>query len=96
MATDGVTTPAQKAMTPRRVGERFMDPERGELLVVDHSGCDGCVYLSRRNNSNRACYASERRGLTGSCIKYERPDGKSVQFVKPNDYAVFKLTGEWP
>ena len=83
-------------MTPRRVGERFMDLERGELLVVDHSGCDGCVYLSKRNNGNRACYAPERHELTGSCVAYERPDGTCVSFAKPNDYAVFKLTGEWP
>lgn len=83
-------------MTPRRVGERFMDLERGELLVVDRSGCDGCVYLSIRNNGNLACHTPERIELTGSCVIYERPDGTSVIFAKPNDYAVFKLTGEWP
>lgn len=83
-------------MTPRRVGEHFMDLEHGELLVVARSGCDGCVYLPKRSNGSRACYTPERRELTGSCIKYERPDGTSVSFAKPNDYAVFKLTGEWP
>ena len=83
-------------MTPRRVGERFTDPERGELLVVDHSGCDGCVYSFKGNDGSRACYAPERLELTGSCVAYERPDGTSVSFAKPNDYAVFKLTGEWP
>ena len=83
-------------MTPRRVGERFTDLERGEILVAERSGCDGCVYSSRRNNGNLACYAPERRELTGSCVAYERPDGTSVIFAKPNDYAIFKVTGEWP
>lgn len=84
-------------MTPRRVGERFTDPEYGELLVVDRGGCDGCVYVSRRNSNHQlACHAPERIELTGSCLIYERPDGTSVIFAKPNDYAVFKLTGEWP
>lgn len=83
-------------MTPRRVGERFMDLERGELLVVDHDGCGGCVYPYKRNNGNRTCCTPERFELTGSCIAYERPDGTNVIFAKPNDYAVFKLTGEWP
>ena len=85
-----------KIRAPRSVGEGFMDPERGELLVVGHSGCGGCVYSSKCNNGSRACYALERLKLTGSCVAYERPDGTSVSFAKPNDYAVFKLTGEWP
>ena len=84
-------------MTLRRVGERFMDLEHGELLVVDRSGCDGCVYISNRNDhSHEACNAPERLELTGSCIPHERHDGTSVQFVNLNDYAVFKFTGEWP
>lgn len=85
-----------KIRAPRPVGERFTDLERGEILVVERSGCDGCVYLSIRNNGNLACHAPERLELTGSCVIYERPDETNVVFVKPNDYAVFKLTGEWP
>lgn len=84
-------------MTPRRVGERFMDLKYGELLVVDRGGCDRCIYLSEHcSNRQLACHAPERLELTGSCITHERPDRTSVIFVKPNDYAVFKLTGEWP
>lgn len=84
-------------MTLRRTGERFTDLERGEILVVERSGCDGCVYVSRRNDhSHSACNALERLELTGSCLPQERHDGINVQFVKLEDYAVFKLTGEWP
>lgn len=84
-------------MTSRHVGERFMDLERGEILVVERSGCDHCIYLSKHNSNRQlACHAPERLELTGSCITYERPDKTSVIFAKPNDYAVFKLTGEWP
>ena len=84
-------------MTLRRTGERFTDLERGEILVVERGGCDGCVYASRRNDySHSACNASERLELTGSCLAQARHDGTGVQFVNPNDYAVFKLTGEWP
>lgn len=84
-------------MTSRHVGERFTDLERGEILVLERSGCDGCAYLSSRNDhSHSACNAPERLELTGSCVPHERHDGTSVQFVKPEDYAVFKLTGEWP
>ena len=84
-------------MTPRRTGERFTDPERGEILAVERSGCDGCVYVSNRNDySHSACNAPERLKLTGSCVPHERHDKASVQFVNLNDYAVFKLTGEWP
>lgn len=83
-------------MTSRHVGERLTDLKHGELLVVDHSDCGGCVYLSERNNGDLACHTLERLELTGSCVAYERPDGTNVIFVKPNDYAVFKLTGEWP
>lgn len=81
-------------MTPRRVGERFIDPERGELLVVDRSGCDGCAYSYKY--SPTTYHASKQRELTGSCLPQERPDGTSVIFVKPEDYVVFKLTGVWP
>ena len=84
-------------MTLRRTGERFTDLERGEILVIERSGCDGCVYASRRNDhSHSACNAPERLELTGSCLAQERHDGTSVQFVKLDDYAVFKFTGEWP
>lgn len=83
-------------MTSRRVGERFTDSKYGEILVIGRNGCDGCVYLSMRNNGNLACHVPERLELTGSCVPHERHDGTSVQFVKPEDYAVFKLTGEWP
>ena len=77
------------------IGDKFIDPDRGEILVIDRNGCDGCAYSSSRNYSN-VCNASERLRLTGSCLAHERSDRASVQFVKPNDYAVFKLTGEWP
>ncbi len=84
-------------MTSRHVGERFTDLERGELLVLERSGCDGCVYVSRRNDhSHSACNAPERLKLTGSCLPQERHDEASVQFVKLDDYAVFKFTGVWP
>ena len=84
-------------MTSRHVGERFADLKHGELLVVERNGCDGCVYLYERNDfSHSACNAPERLELTGSCLIHGRHDGTSVQFVKPNDYVVFKLTGEWP
>lgn len=88
---------AHKIRAPRRVGERFTDLERGEILVVECSGCDGCVYAFRRNDhSHSACNAPERLELTGSCTPPERHDKTSVQFVKLDDYAVFKFTGEWP
>lgn len=81
----------------RQIGERFMDLKRGEILVIERGGCDGCVYLPRRNDhSHSACSAPERLKLTGSCLSLERHDGTSVQFVKLDDYAVFKLMGEWP
>ena len=100
MATDEVTAPAQKVTRARRIrqiGERFTDLERGEILVVECSGCDGCVYAFRRNDhSHSACIAPERLELTGNCTPPERHDKTSVQFVKLNDYAVFKFTGEWP
>ena len=83
-------------MTPRRIGERFIDSERGEILVTERYGCDGCAYSAKYNNDADSCNAPERLRLTGSCLAHERFDGASVQFVKPNDYAVFKLTGEWP
>lgn len=84
-------------MTLRRTGERFTDLERGEILVVERSSCDGCVYASSRNDySHSACNAPERLELTGSCLAQERHDGTSVQFVKLDDYVVFKLTGVWP
>lgn len=84
-------------MTPRRVGERFTDPEYGELLVVDRGGCDRCIYFSEHNSNHQlACHAPERPELTGSCLPQERPDKTSVIFAKLKDYAAFKLTGEWP
>ena len=84
-------------MTSRHVGERLTDLKHGELLVLERSGCDGCAYLfSRNDRSHSACNAPERFKLAGSCTPPERHDKTSVQFVKPNDYAVFKLTGEWP
>lgn len=91
MATDKI-----KARRIRQIGERFVDPKYGEILVIDRANCDGCVCLSKRNNGDLACHAPGRLELTGSCITHERPDRTSVQFVKPEDYAVFKLTGEWP
>ena len=86
-----------KAPLIRPIGERFVHPVHGEVFAVERSGCDGCIYSSARNSGNfLACHAPERLELTGSCVAHERFDGASVQFVKPNDYAVYKLIGEWP
>lgn len=77
----------------RPVGDRFIDPERGEVLVIERDACDRCAY-SLNFNTYDSCNPPERLAMTGTCLTHERLDHRSVQFVKPNEYAVFKLTGE--
>ena len=79
----------------RPVGSRFIDPERGEIIVIERDGCDSCTY-STNFNIYDSCNPPERLAMTGTCLMGARLDSSSVQFVKLNDYAVFKLTGEWP
>lgn len=77
----------------RPVGDRFIDPERGEMLVIERDGCDLCAYSTRLNTYD-SCNPPERLAMTGTCLGGGRLDHSGVQFVKPNDYVVFKLTGE--
>lgn len=77
----------------RPIGDRFIDPERGEVLVIERHACDRCVY-SAEFNTHDSCNPPERLAMTGTCLMGERLDHSSVQFVNPNDYATFKLTGE--
>lgn len=79
----------------RPIGDRFIDPERGEMLVIERDGCDLCAY-SAEFNTHDSCNPPERLPITGTCLLGSRLDYSSVQFVNLNDYAVFKLTGEWP
>lgn len=74
----------------RPVGERFEDPARGELIVVAQTGCVGCVF----DPSTCADVDSERRQIAGTCAL--REDTRGVVFARVKDYAVFKVTGEWP
>ena len=74
----------------RPVGERFEDPARGELVVVEQAGCAGCAY----NAETCADVDSDRRRIAGTCAL--RKVGGSVVFARVKDYAVFKVTGEWP
>ena len=83
MATDTMT------IRSRPVGERFAHPVHGELIVVAQTGCAGCVF----NPSTCADAGSDRRQIAGACGL--RDDHPAV-FAKVNDYAVFKVTGEWP
>ena len=75
----------------RPIGDRFIDPERGEILVIERDACDLCAY-SPGFNTHDPCNAPERFAMAGTCLVGERLDHSSVQFVKPNDYAVWKLT----
>jgi Fe-S cluster assembly iron-binding protein IscA len=74
----------------RSIGERFAAPVHGELVVVEQTGCAGCAY----NAETCADLDSDRRRIAGTCAL--REVGGSVIFAKVKDYAVFKLTGEWP
>lgn len=75
------------------IGNRFIDPERGEMLVIERDGCDLCAY-STHFNTHDSCSLPERLAMTGTCLMGERLDHSSVQFVKPNDYAIFRLIEE--
>ena len=77
------------------VGNRFIDPERGEILVIERDGCDLCAY-SMKFNTYDSCNRPERLAMTGTCLMGERLDYRSVQFVEPDEYALFRLTGERP
>lgn len=73
----------------RQINERFAHPVHGELVVATTTwGCHGCVF------ANENCDSDDRRTTGGSCSSAAH--GQDVVFAKPNDYAVFKLTGEWP
>lgn len=74
----------------RPVGERFAHPIYGELVVVRRTGCDGCAFRT----DDCAALGNDRRAVAGKCSL--RDDDIAVIFAKPNDYAIFKLTGEWP
>ena len=80
----------------RPVGSRFVDPKHGELIVVketDSESCGGCAYCKFNLTTMRSpCTAPRLAGRCGAT----RAQGDSVVFAKPEDYAVFKLTGEWP
>ena len=92
METDEVTTPAQKATRAQRIrqiGERFAHPVYGELIVATTIwGCAGCVFI------NENCNNDDRSTTAGACSSAIH--GHDVVFAKPNDYAIFKLTGVWP
>lgn len=80
----------------RPVGNRFFDQVHGELIVVEEPGsdsCGGCAYRRFVHGGTRTSCTAPR--FTGRCGA-TRGQGNSVVFAKLNDYAVFKLTGEWP
>ena len=80
----------------RPVGSRFVDPTHGELIVVEETNsesCGGCAYRKFNRNTMRSPCTAPR--LTGRCGT-TRVQGDSVVFAKPENYAAFKLTGEWP
>lgn len=83
METDTMT------VRSRPVGERFAHPVHGELIVVAQVGCAGCVF----NPNTCTDVENDRRQIAGTCAI--RDDYPAV-FAKVNDYAVFKITGEWP
>ena len=74
----------------RPVGERFAHPVHGELIVVAQAGCAGCAF----DPSTCADVDGDRRQTAGTCAL--REVGDPVVFAKVKDYAVFKVTGEWP
>lgn len=80
----------------RPVGNRFVDPVHGELIVVeetDSDSCGGCAYRRFVHGGTRtSCTAPRATGRCGAT----REQGNSVVFAKLKDYAAFKLTGEWP
>lgn len=75
----------------RRIGERFAHPVHGELVVAAATAtCTRCVFIGEKCSNPD----SSRGTIAGSCSSTIR--GHNVVFAKSNDYAVFKLTGEWP
>ena len=84
MATDTMT------IRSRPVGERFAHPVHGELIVVAQAGCAGCTF----DPSTCADVESDRRQIAGTCAA--REDTRRVVFAGVKDYAMFKVTGEWP
>lgn len=80
-----------KAPLIRQIGERFAHPVHGELIVAATTwGCIGCVFV----NENCGDFDNDRRTTAGTCCSTSH--GHDVVFAKPDDYVVFKLTGEWP
>lgn len=81
----------------RPVGSRFIDPVHGELIVVEETGsdsCEGCAYRRFAHDGTRTlCTAVPH--ATGRCGAM-REQGNNVVFARVKDYAVFKVTGEWP
>lgn len=74
----------------RPVGERFAHPVHGELIVVAQTGCAGCAF----DPNTCANGDNDRRQIAGTCAL--REDTRGVVFARVKDYAVFKVTGEWP
>lgn len=72
----------------RPVGERFAHPVHGELIVVAQAGCAGCAF------DPNTCTDGDRRQITGTCSLNGSVHG--VVFARVKDYAVLKVTGEWP
>ena len=72
----------------RPVGERFAHPVHGELIVVAQAGCAGCAF------DPNTCADNDRRQTAGTCAL--REDTRGAVFAGVKDYAVFKVTGEWP
>lgn len=84
METDTMT------IRSRSVGERFAHPVHGELIVVAQEGCVGCAF----DSNTCADGDDDRRQTAGTCAL--RGDSHGVVFARVKDYAVFKVTGEWP
>ena len=74
----------------RPVGQRFAHPVHGELIVVAQAGCAGCAF----DPNTCADGDNDRRQIAGTCAL--REDTRGVVFARVKDYAVFKVTGEWP
>lgn len=56
----------------------------------------GYLMCAPKKDGEQGTGSCGRRSTRYGSSRDERPDGTSVQFVKLDDYAVFKLTGEWP
>ena len=79
----------------RPVGSRFFDQVHGELIVVeetDSENCEGCAYRKFIHGHGYMRLSCTAPPITGRCGEARG----SVVFAKVDDYAVFKLTGEWP